>query len=376
MSGEENWKENDPLYQYIQETNRATGNGTSFPNPFGPSNRPNNPIYPNRQYRRDEYIPQWNKTQDVAKEFDWTGGQDMYKAMAEGEALMAQQAVTDDFWAALDEDARARMGGGRGGASGGSGVNVQGMIDAVLQQYEQAAQQAQQSKAQAAQGIQSAYDQFTGNVNRNYADYTGAASAAQTAMAERLAQQIAEANSRQSQMQASAASMGQDAAALQALQQGNLGALQASGGFQQDLSQRLAQIVANNQRAIQSGGEMIRQGATGTLENNFNALMNALAAQRDEQVASARSAAYSGGGGGGGKSVSYGDALKEILGEYKTISELEKFRSGGGNESLFSQVSPDKLWESYVNAAQSTDPESQAQAAILQGLLGAPSLRG
>lgn len=68
---DENWKENDPLYQYIQQNNNATGNGTSIGLPDWVSgNRPNDfmdPEDPNAP--RGTYRPRWSNTQDVAERY-------------------------------------------------------------------------------------------------------------------------------------------------------------------------------------------------------------------------------------------------------------------------------------------------------------------
>ena len=247
-----------------------------------------------------------------------------------------------------------------GTSGGGSGVDVNALISDINQSYDRQRAAADVARQQSLAGIQGAYDLFGGNINRNYADYTQATQASQAAMANRLAQQIADQTARQQELNASASSMGQDIGALRAQQAGNLAALQASGGFQSDLGNRLAQIVANNQRALQGSGEMIRQGAVGNLENNYNAMLGALAAQREQQIMSARSAG-SGGGGGGSKPTT----LQDILKEFETIDKLDKY-SGKKSKEMFPGVSADTLYNSWTTLAQSDDENDQALADMIQ----------
>jgi hypothetical protein len=155
--------------------------------------------------------------------------------------------------------------------------------------------------------------------------------------------------------------VGQDYSSLQALQQGNLGALQASGGFQQDLNQRLAQIVANNQRSLQGSGDLIRQGAVGNLDSNYSSMLNALNSSREQQTMEAQSAARSG---GGGRAMTYAEALKEA----KAIRELEQLSSG--KTRRFDGVSKDKLYESWIAYSNSDDEDDQLMADELGRELG------
>lgn len=275
----------------------------------------------------------------------------MEEAAKRQQKLLAQQNQEEDDGFELPD-----YGGGS------SGVNVQALLDSINSSYQRQLDSLNAERGRSSQGIQGAYDLFNTNIGRNYADYQGAAQAAQTGMAQRLAQQVAETTDRQRQLQESAASVGQDYSSLQALQQGNLGALQASGGFQQDLNQRLAQIVANNQRALQGSGDLIRQGAVGNLESNYSSMLNALNSAREQQMMEAQASASS--GGGGGRAMTYAEALKEA----KALKELEQLSSG--KTRRFAGVSPDKLYESWIAYSSSDDEDDQLMADELGRELG------
>jgi hypothetical protein len=286
----------------------------------------------------------------------------MYKAMAEGEAAMAAQDESDARAAAV----AALFGGGDtgGSSSGGSGYNVKAMIDQINESFNRQQQNLDTAKGAGAAGIQNAYNQFASNIGRDYADYTGTAQQSQAAMAARVAQQIADAQARQQQLQDSAQSMGQDIGSLTQQQAGNLDALRTSSGFQQDLSQRMAQIVANNQRAMEGSGELVRQGASGNLEANYLALLGALQSGREQSIMSAQSAA-AGGGGGGGKQRT----TKDIRSELEDAQWISDYINGEDSGGDFGGVSVDKLFDVWQNAVNSDDPAQQALASQIQPYL-------
>lgn len=250
-----------------------------------------------------------------------------------------------------------------GGPTGGS-YDMQGIIDQINESYMRQQQALDQARSAGQQGIQGAYNTFSGNIGRNYADYTGATQQAQAAMAQRVADQIAQSQARQAELQRSAQAMGQDYGALTQQQAGNIEAMRAAAGFQQDLGQRMAQIVANNQRALEGSGELVRQGAMGNLETNYQALLGALLAAREQQIMNAQAAASSGGGGGSSKEVTLQDVLKERQALAK-LRELDPSYS----KTLFDEVSPDKLWEAYLSTVGNDSPEAQSVAQMVRDRL-------
>lgn len=267
----------------------------------------------------------------------------------------------------------ASLGSSNDGGGSGSGYNVKAMMDQINQSFDRQQQSLDAAKGSGASNIQNAYNQFASNIGRNYSDYTGATQQAQAAMAQRLAQQIADAQTRQSEMQGSAQSMGQDIGALTQQQAGNLDALRTSSGFQQDLSQRMAQIVANNQRALEGSGELVRQGASGNLESNYLALLGALQSGREQALMSAQSG---GSGGGGGGSSSKPTTAKDRYDELNYTQKAMNLLTGGGeSEGGFAGVSNDKLFEWYVANQDSDDPSIQSARSQIEPYLADPTRR-
>ena len=347
----------DPLYQWIEETNAAPADqGTTFgfPDWMGGADRsPARPIYPDRTYDRNEHVPDWSNTQDVAEAYNWGGGQDMYAAMASGEATMAANAEKKRKEEAIAELYRNQATSG----NSGSGYNLQSVIDQINESFYRQQQGLDAAKGAGASGIQNAYNQFSSNIGRNYADYSGAAQQSQAAMAQRVAQQIAEQQARQTALQQSAQSMGQNIGALTQQQAGNLASLQSSAGFQQDLSQRMAQIVADNQRSMENTGELVRQGASGNLETNYQALLGALQSGREQNIMSAQQTAASSAGSPAKERTS-----KDVYDDLNYASKIEKLVYGDKSANPFSGVSKDKLFEIWYNATGSDDPKQQALA--------------
>jgi len=331
-------------------------------NPAG-SDNPTSPNYIAPRGEKRSY------TQQIADYYNMSGGQDMYAAMASGEAQMAK----DDEAAARAAAVAALFGDGNDGGSNGSGsgYNVQSMIDQINESFNRQQQSLDAAKGAGATGIQNAYNQFASNIGRDYADYTGTAQQSQAAMAARVAQQIVDAQARQQQLQASAQSMGQDIGSLTQQQAGNLDALRTSSGFQQDLSQRMAQIVANNQRAMEGSGELVRQGASGNLEANYLALLGALQSGREQSIMSARSGGGGGGGGGGGSSKQR--TSRDIRNELEDAQWIDNYIYGEDSGGDFAGVSTDKLFDVWSNAMNSDDPAQQALAAQIQPYLAQKS---
>lgn len=218
---------------------------------------------------------------------------------------------------------------GGNGSSGDGGYSAAAALRTMLQQiddsYNRQRGALDQNKATSQTALNAAMDRFRQQIGTNYADYMGQAEATQRAIAQRIAEQQATSAQRSADLQNSTASIGgANGAAIQAQAQGLMDALRASQGFQQDFSSRLGQVAANSQRQYENSGELVRQGATGTLENNYNAMLNMLLANMEQQKAQAQQSAYSGSGGGGSKASSkspYQDAVKEQL-AYRQLDRL------------------------------------------------------
>ena len=231
--------------------------------------------------------------------------------------------IGPSVWQTLPDPA---AGGGSGGGGGGysAAAALQAMLSQIDESFNRQRGALDQNRAASMANLNSAMDRYRSQIGTNYADYQGQANATQQAIAQRIAEQQAAAQQRSTDLAQSIAGLGGNAAAIQAQSQGLQDALRASSGFQQDLSQRLAQVAANSQRQYESSGDLVRQGAAGTLENNYNSMLNALMAQMEAQKAEAQ-AAVSGGGGGGRSSGSSGgetDYTKMLKNEAsKTVGE-------------------------------------------------------
>lgn len=219
------------------------------------------------------------------------------------------------------------------GGSGAASAAIASMLGTIQDSYARQLQGLGQNKAAATAGINSAYDTFKANSGRNYADYQNASTQSQQAMAQRVADQLASVQARQNELANAAASMGQNAGAIQAQNAGNVDTLKASQSIQDALGARLAQIVANNQRATENTGDLVKAGAIGTLENNYNSMLNALEAQREQSIMEAMAAA-SGGGRGGGSGSSSGGGLKD----QKLALEIAKLQRDLNGPSSWNDV--------------------------------------
>lgn len=254
--------------------------------------------------------------------------------------------------------ARELIGGSTSGGATSGGYNIQAAIDQINDSFARQQQALDQSRSVGQQGIQGAYNTFSGNIGRNYTDYTGATQQAQAAMAQRVAEQIAQSQARQAELQRSAQSMGQNYGALTQQQAGNVEAMRAAAGFQQDLGQRMAQVVANNQRALEGSGELVRQGAMGNLETNYQALIGALANAREQQIMQAIASASSGSGGGAGKE----QTIKDLYDELNYTQKIADFFAPE-DRGMFGGVSTDRLFDQYMSALSQTDNENQQKIA-------------
>lgn len=166
------------------------------------------------------------------------------------------------------------------------------LIDQINQQYDQQVGQVTAQRDQARSGIQGAYDFARSNVQRTNDMFAQSNNAQQQAIAQRLAEMLASQTGLTNEMMQSAQSMGRDTSALQALGQANVDTLRNSNNYAQDFTNRLAQIVGNSQANTMNNMDLVRQGATGNLENRFSELLSALMVNRDNKISDARGQAY------------------------------------------------------------------------------------
>jgi hypothetical protein len=192
--------------------------------------------------------------------------------------------------------------GGGGGGGFNAAAYVQSLIDGIEESYNRQRGQLDTNKAASAAGIQKNYDAFKQGVANNQALYQQGSAAIQAEITRRMAESAARNAETGSQVAAAVGGIGGSASAANAQAAANQASLASSQGFQQDLANRLDQIVGANQRSVENSGDLVRQGASGNLENSYNAMLNALLANREQSIVQAQQAGMSGGGGGGSSS--------------------------------------------------------------------------
>ena len=195
---------------------------------------------------------------------------------------------------------------GSGGGGGGGGFNaaayVQSLINGINESFDRQRGQLDSNKAASAAGIQKNFDAFKQGVANNQALYQQGSAAIQAEITRRMAESAARNAETSGQVATAVGGIGGSGSAASAQAAANQASLAASQGYQQDLGNRLDQIVGANQRSAENSGELVRQGASGNLENGYNALLNALLANREQSILQAQQAGMSGGGGGGSSS--------------------------------------------------------------------------
>lgn len=243
-----------------------------------------------------------------------------------------------------------------GGGAGSAAAYVQSLINGINESFDRQRGQLDTNKAASAAGIQKNYDAFKQGVANNQALYQQGSQAIQAEITRRMAESAARNAELGKQIGASVGSIGGNAAIPQAQVAANAATLATSQGFQQDLGNRLDQIVGANQRSVENSGDLVRQGASGNLENSYNAMLNALLANREQSILQAQQAGSGGGGGGG---TDYSKAYKQYTDRNKldmalngeTPSESDILNSmlrAGGSEAVTALT--------YLNTIAQQDP--------------------
>jgi hypothetical protein len=193
-----------------------------------------------------------------------------------------------------------------GGDSGASAAAyVQSLINGINESFERQRGALDSNKANSAAGIQKNFDTFKQGLANNQALYQQGSAAIQAEITRRMAESAARNAETSGQVAAAVGGIGGSASAGMAQAAANQASLAASQGYQQDLASRMDQIMGANQRSAENSGELVRQGASGNLENGYNAILNALMAQREQGLLQAQQAKSSGGGGGTDYSKAY-----------------------------------------------------------------------
>jgi hypothetical protein len=212
---------------------------------------------------------------------------------------------------------------GDNGAS--AAAYVQSLINGINESYDRQRGAVDANKTSAAANIQKNADSFKQGLANNQALYQQGSQAIQAEITRRMAESAARNTETGGQVAAAVGGIGGSGSAAAAQAAANQASLAASQGYQQDLGNRLDQIVAANQRAAENSGELVRQGASGNLETNYNAMINALLANREQNILEAQlGSSGSGGGGGGGssKGSDYANFLKQSIARDRLESYL------------------------------------------------------
>lgn len=178
------------------------------------------------------------------------------------------------------------------------------MTNKINEQYDRRQQELGQNRTMSLGEIARLADQYRTNIGNIQQSYQSGINLQNEEIARRAAEQQAMAQRTAQQLAGSLTGEGISAQPITANAQNIANTLATTNQFQRDLQQRMAEIAASTHAGALSSGELVRQGAAGTLEQNYNAMLNALQNARAQQIASLQSP--SSGGGGGGTSASSG----------------------------------------------------------------------
>lgn len=250
-----------------------------------------------------------------------------------------------------------------GGGDGGAAARQQ-MIDAINQSYDRQISGLNTNKTNAANLIQQYANQFKTNLQPITQQFQGATQASVGEIARRAAQGNVDAANLAKELSGSLTGLGVNAQPIQ--QQANINAQQAAqaAGYEKDFTNRLAQIAAMNEANALSGNELVRQGAAGTLEQNYAQMLSALQNAKEQEILGAQTAS-SGGGGGGGSAA---DPLDQMAKYFRTRQLFDEVMGGGTDytdiQSLMS-ASAKKDPTGFFTAIMGMTPE-QRQAFGIQ----------
>jgi len=257
-----------------------------------------------------------------------------------GTSVSATPAKSQDEGMTFDE-ALAQFAGG-GDTGGGGGGNAAAYVASLVNQINDAYNRRQETlganRTAALAQINQLADQYKRNVGTINQSYLQGVAAQNQEIARRAAEQQAMAQRTAQQLSASLTGEGISAQPIQGQAQNITNTLATTNQFQRDLQDRMAQLAASSQAGALSGGELVRQGASGTLENNYNSLLNALQSAREQEIMQAQSAGMGGGGGGGGGRGSSSDPLDQMTKYLKARQLYDEVMGGGGGFDIQSLI--------------------------------------
>lgn len=258
------------------------------------------------------------------------------------------------------DDFLAQM-GGSSTTGGGSGFDtaayVANLVNQINEGYDRRIGVLGQNRASSLQQINTLADQYKQNVGNINQSYLQGVAAQNQEIARRAAEQQAMAQRVAQQLSTSLAGEGISAQPIQGQAQTIQGTLAATNQFQRDLQDRMAQLAASANAGALSGGELVRQGAAGTLENNYNSLLNALQSAREQEIMQAQTSASRGGGGGGGGGGSSSDPIDQLTKYLKGRQLWDEVMGGGGIDIQSLMLNAAKKQPYDFLAGLSSNPE-------------------
>jgi hypothetical protein len=271
----------------------------------------------------------------------------------------------EDFLALFNAGGGASGGGGGGGGS--NAAYVAKLVNDINSSYDRRQQDLgtnRMSSLAQITGLADQYKQNLGGINQSYLQGIAAQNneiarraAEQQAMAQRTAQQLA----------GSLTGEGISAQPIQGQAENIVNTLATTNQFQRDLQDRMSQLAASSQAGSLASGELVRQGAAGTLENNYSAMLSALQNARAQEIMQAQAMPMGGsGGGGGGRSSGGGDVLDQMTKYLKGKQLFDEVMGGGTNLDINSLIgaAAQKDPGSLVNLWASLDPEQRKQLGL------------
>jgi hypothetical protein len=251
-----------------------------------------------------------------------------------GTSVSAAPAKTQDEGMTFDE-ALAQFAGG-GGGGGNAAAYVASLVNQINDAYNRRQETLGANRTSSLAQINQLAEQYKRNVGNINQSYLQGVAAQNQEIARRAAEQQAMAQRTAQQLSASLTGEGISAQPIQGQAQNIANTLATTNQFQRDLQDRMAQLAASSQAGALSSGELVRQGAAGTLEGNYNSLLNALQAAREQEIMQAQSAGMGGGGGGGRGSSS--DPLDQMSKYLKARQLYDEVMSGGGGLDIQSLI--------------------------------------
>jgi len=209
---------------------------------------------------------------------------------------------------------------------------LQEAIDKINEDYGRQVVMLGQRRDQGAQSIANALQGFRTSTAANNELYSSAATQISDAIAARLAQSMAEAQSNQQESARRADQLGWNGAAIQANAANNTTALQNSIRYQQDLADRYRQVQTASQNQTANAGELMNQGALGRLATEYQGALGAADQARSDAMYSARTQGAGGGGGGGGGGMSVSQQMRD------TNAALDLWDRMSGSSSIDPQM--------------------------------------